>query len=867
MISVIVPVHNTSLYIKECINSIRNQSYSDLEIICIDSSTDSTTSLLQNMACHDLRIQVILDANNSYGYKINLGIFLAKGEFISIVDSDDYIERNMYRTLLNVMLKNNADFVKSDHSSFCVENGKNVILEYHENILDNSLYDQCLDCTQDASILYKTGISIWTGLYRKSFLKENNILLNETDGASFQDAGFSVLTHVYGKKVYYLHESFYRYRTDNINSSVKSQKKYSTIVEEWNFINTQIERRGLINKDLITALRIRKLMNYEWNVERLDEKWAQKFAIIVNNELCLEYLDSGLVDSMSPDFQNMFEKVYERGLCEIPAETQKILDLLKAHKVVLVGIGNFGYKILYHDVIHRCFDIQKIYDISEKVIEIDGFYIPVERIGSKIYTDDSIYLIGDKKNEKEIEELLTKAGIDIGQIYRCPPIYFSCKDSENVDTGNLIDKKILVSIIVVVNGINEYLEECLKGLIKQTLEKIEIICVVDSSSKESLTILKRMEESDPRIKIVIQKDVADARNMGIQHTQGRYVMFCNCKDMLKKDSARKLFKMAEEKDAEIICYDAQYIYMAQELAAGSNKIYYYQREFSYGLGAGKEVLIRMVENNDYYDQTNLMFFNREWFHKNRLKFFEETLYEDCAFTVQCMLKADKVYHTNEHFYVYRIIASSSPISYEKRLEKIYVKFMNIYLLNKFLHKGKIEGRQVWALAKITNKLGNDIKELAIELTDWETERLLEMPLTYFMKMELEQYGVDVRLIQRNIHREYSKEKLENALKNAERIEIYGAGIRGKRLWDYLNRHGYSEKVSNFIVSTKRNQEEKVRGIDVLAVDEGWKPCEDKLLVIAFMGDEAKEVYKKYRNNGIANLLYLNDDMAHFIFSI
>ena len=156
---------------------------------------------------------------------------------------------------------------------------------------------------------------------------------------------------------------------------------------------------------------------------------------------------------------------------------------------------------------------------------------------------------------------------------------------------------------------------------------------------------------------------------------------------------------------------------------------------------------------------------------------------------------------------------------------------------------------------------------SIELTDWETERLLEMPLTYFMKMELEQYGVDVRLIQRNIHREYSKEKLENALKNAEKIEIYGAGIRGKRLWDYLNRHGYSEKVSNFIVSTKRNQEEKVRGIDVLAVDEGWKPCEDKLLVIAFMGDEAKEVYKKYRNNGIANLLYLNDDMAHFIFSI
>lgn len=862
MISVIVPVHNTFLYIEECIESIRNQTYSDLEIICIDSSTDGTTSLLKKIACDDLRIQVIIDSNNSYGYKINLGIRLAMGEYISIIDSDDYIQRNMYENLLNVLLENNADFVKSDHSSFCVENDKNVILEYHENILDHTLYGKCLDCRLDVSILYKTGISIWTGLYRKSFLIENDILLNESEGASFQDAGFSVLTHVYGRKIYYLHKSFYQYRTDNINSSVKSQKKYKTIAEEWDFIDSQIESRGLSNKDLIAALRMRKLMNYEWNIERLDEKSSRKFALFVNDELRVQYLESGLEKYMMPEFQIKFDKVFERGLRYVSVETQKIIDLIKTNKVVLVGTEYLGYKILYHDVIRRCFDVQKIYDIEEKVIEVDGFYMNVERINTKIYTDDSLYFIADKKNEKRIEELLENAGINKEQIYKCPRIFYPYLDLESMDKEEESEKEILVSIVVVVKWNNWYLKESLQDFIKQTLKRIEIIYVIDGSAIEDLTILKQMESKDSRIKIAIRKDATDARKIGMQNAQGKYIMFCDCNDMLKKDAARKLFELAEEKKAEIICYDAKYIYMNEQLAAGNSKIDYYQREFSYGQGTGKEILIRMVENNDYYDQLNLMFFNRKWMQKKELSIFDETLYEDCAFSIQCLVNADKVYHTNEEFYIYRI--SQDYASMLINAEKLYGKYINLKLLNEFIGDESFEIRQEWALAEIVRKVSYDIKKLAVEIDEWETEKLLSMPLSYIMKVELEQYGVNSRLVQRNINREYSGEKLEKALNNAEKIEIYGAGVRGKRLLDYLIKHGYSKKVCNFVVSTKIDQEEKIKGIDVLAVDDGWKPCEDRLLVIAFMGEEAKEVYKSFRNKGIKNLLLLDDDMARFM---
>ena len=95
MISVIVPVHNTKKYLQECLDSILNQTYNDIEIICVDSSTDESVSILDEYSKINSRIHHVYNCNSSYGYKINLGIAVANGEYISIVDSDDYIESNM----------------------------------------------------------------------------------------------------------------------------------------------------------------------------------------------------------------------------------------------------------------------------------------------------------------------------------------------------------------------------------------------------------------------------------------------------------------------------------------------------------------------------------------------------------------------------------------------------------------------------------------------------------------------------------------------------------------------------------------------------------------------------------------------------
>ena len=100
-ISVIVPVYNCAPYVERCIRSILEQTYSNLEIICVDDgSSDDSGKILDVLACEDARIRVIHQKNTGASAARNAGIDVATGELITFVDSDDAIEPDMYETLI-----------------------------------------------------------------------------------------------------------------------------------------------------------------------------------------------------------------------------------------------------------------------------------------------------------------------------------------------------------------------------------------------------------------------------------------------------------------------------------------------------------------------------------------------------------------------------------------------------------------------------------------------------------------------------------------------------------------------------------------------------------------------------------------------
>ena len=105
-ISILVPIYNVEKYLRECLDSILNQTLKDIEIICInDGSTDSSLEILNEYSSKDSRVKIINKANSGYGASMNKGLEAASGEYIGIVESDDFIKTTMFEDLYNIAEK------------------------------------------------------------------------------------------------------------------------------------------------------------------------------------------------------------------------------------------------------------------------------------------------------------------------------------------------------------------------------------------------------------------------------------------------------------------------------------------------------------------------------------------------------------------------------------------------------------------------------------------------------------------------------------------------------------------------------------------------------------------------------------------
>ena len=110
LISIIIPVYNVEKYLAKCVESVINQTYKKIQIILIDDgSTDNSGKICDDFKLKDNRIEVIHKKNGGLSDARNAGLKIVKGDYIGFIDSDDYIEKDMYETLLCLLIENNAD--------------------------------------------------------------------------------------------------------------------------------------------------------------------------------------------------------------------------------------------------------------------------------------------------------------------------------------------------------------------------------------------------------------------------------------------------------------------------------------------------------------------------------------------------------------------------------------------------------------------------------------------------------------------------------------------------------------------------------------------------------------------------------------
>lgn len=279
-VSVILPSYNVKKYIHQCLESARNQTLKQLEFIIVDcGSNDGTLSVINDFVSSDSRFRLINSEIKSYGYQMNLGIKAARGQYIGIIETDDFVDSNMYQKLYDLAQTHNfPDVVKSEF---------NYVKKNNTEITKSSIYTNTYNSVfnfKQYPYLILEHPSLWSGIYRRDFLNTNNIEFLESPGASFQDTGFYLKIFYLASTVFTTPLTFYYYRTDNPGSSVHNKQKVFAIVNEFKAFELFIDRFPELKRYWRKYYLAKKTRSYCWNYERISKQFRDAFIKRIRNE-------------------------------------------------------------------------------------------------------------------------------------------------------------------------------------------------------------------------------------------------------------------------------------------------------------------------------------------------------------------------------------------------------------------------------------------------------------------------------------------------------------------------------------------------------------------------------------------------------
>ena len=228
-ISVIIPVYNVEKYLRECLDSLINQSFKDFEVICIDDgSTDKSYKILEEYSQKDSRIKVLKQEHNGAGAARNLGIEIAKGKYIQFLDSDDYFEPNMLEELYNTAEKFGADMAvcsarKVDEAGNIVESGNPHSPIKLEICPINKPFSK-KDFPKDIFSLFSS--APWNKLYLKSLIADNNLKFQNI--SSCNDIGFVRIADACAERIVVINKELINYRFNRSGSIANTRAAKTT---------------------------------------------------------------------------------------------------------------------------------------------------------------------------------------------------------------------------------------------------------------------------------------------------------------------------------------------------------------------------------------------------------------------------------------------------------------------------------------------------------------------------------------------------------------------------------------------------------------------------------------------------------------
>ena len=298
-VSVVVPIYNVERYLRQCLDSIVGQTLRDIEIICVnDGSKDSSLEIMKEYAAKDSRGKIIDKQNSGYGNSMNRGFDMAEGEYIGIVESDDYADPEMFERLYTVAKENNLDVAKAGfYYYFSRPEESNTPAPIASETMCARVFQPTRDfkSKREMADFFNIKPTIWSAIYRRDFIRERGIRFNETPGASYQDLSFTFKVWSLAERVKLLPDCFLHYRQDNEQSSVNSPGKVYCVYDEYCEISRFLDEHPTLKGKLEGVKNRLKYDSYMWNYERLSPELRLEFIRFASDDLAKD-MQSGICE-------------------------------------------------------------------------------------------------------------------------------------------------------------------------------------------------------------------------------------------------------------------------------------------------------------------------------------------------------------------------------------------------------------------------------------------------------------------------------------------------------------------------------------------------------------------------------------------
>ncbi|MCI8400780.1 MAG: glycosyltransferase [Lachnospiraceae bacterium] len=429
-VSIIVPTYNVAPYIRECMDSLIHQTLKEIEILCVDAASgDGTREILEEYARQDPRVRILEDEKHSTGYAKNLGVEQAQGPYIGIVESDDYVAPDMFERLYHCAVRYDTDLVKANYRAF-TGNGAERIFALKAISLDRRDYGHVVDL-QESGRYFGWDMYTWTGIYKKSFLREFGIRHNETPGAAFQDVGFWLQVFACARTAYLIPDYLYHYRRDNPYSSVHQSDKVREMPGEYRFGMERIAAGPGLTERTLAGICRGMYRSYECSYELLAQRYRNEFAETFHQDMRKAYENGALCQELfteeewpgvlavvdSPQAYETYQKEKEHDKEKNRQALCRAVD--GREKNIIFGAGSDGTNLLAWLRAHNRDKTEAFCDNAETKWGASLNGIPVISPSELTEKAGRLVIVASKLYSREIREQLTGLGVEAERIYIC----------------------------------------------------------------------------------------------------------------------------------------------------------------------------------------------------------------------------------------------------------------------------------------------------------------------------------------------------------------------------------------------------------------------------------------------------------------